>query len=851
LAGGPDHDIILGVAIVVSGAGWHLCHRRKGFARRPEKPTKTKEDVGEAYWRGLAQEQEFLDREHKMPIEKAFIELKVLSTEDHERALKEDDTLAALRNQGKEAKPVPFRQVFLLSQEAKRPWKGLLVQGDPGSGKTTGCQQVARLLAHRPEIAQSLGLPANTRPIFFKLRQLAVKENTAAEVRQAICREIARVAGQPDDAGAIPAADALLREHPALILILDGLDEVPSEEAMEAVARLCHDIESQGGVNRRLLVTARTELKAAEKFRFFQQFDHSVLVRATVQPFEPDQVRGFMETWFALHGEPALAAGLWTKVGQPMRADVTAKWMDLLVNPLMLNLTCQVYRRHPEKLPEDRLSLFAVFVRGTLERRTQIKDVAATYAVLQDLAWWMQCQATPAAQSRAQLEAALKPILAQREIAQAAHDYLSHLSEYSGVLVPTGGHIDGEPRRGFIHQQFREALAATWLRDKDGAAGTKELAEGLLNPVNGTTWRQVALMAVHGGAQPSQGFVSTFFTELTRVPFFENSDVVEWASEFMELSRDLRPAARAGLMSAWREGQMPVVRNTALLHFLRGGGEPELLAVARLWAKGQGLGSSPEEKRLRSKAREVHLLAEPEPMPDAPARGELWVEPRTRMVFVWVPPGKFRMGDQTVEVEITQGYWLARYPCTQADWAAVMGPDSQPSHFGGHPRRPVESVSWDDISGTGGFLAKFNALAPMPAGRKFTLPSEAQLEMAIRAGTRTVFYFGDDEGDLGRHAWFVQNSQGRTHEVGLKLPNGLGLYDMAGNVWEWVLDAYQNSLPGGTDPVFTGGSYRVLRGGSWGYYASGCRSADRGRDRPDFRRDSLGFRVAVSSTTAK
>ena len=120
------------------------------------------------------------------------------------------------------------------------------------------------------------------------------------------------------------------------------------------------------------------------------------------------------------------------------------------------------------------------------------------------------------------------------------------------------------------------------------------------------------------------------------------------------------------------------------------------------------------------------------------------------------------------------------------------------------------------------------------AGETYRLPTDAQWEYACRVGTKTTFSFGDDEKQLGEYAWFAGNTAGEqyTHAVGLKKPNPWGLFDMHGNVWEWCSDWYDNTLPGGTNPIDPhrnsgGGSLRVLRGGSWGNDTADCRSAYR------------------------
>jgi formylglycine-generating enzyme required for sulfatase activity len=129
------------------------------------------------------------------------------------------------------------------------------------------------------------------------------------------------------------------------------------------------------------------------------------------------------------------------------------------------------------------------------------------------------------------------------------------------------------------------------------------------------------------------------------------------------------------------------------------------------------------------------------------------------------------------------------------------------------------------------------------------LPTEADWEYACRGGTTTEYSFGNEGEKLGDYGWFAGNSGGQSQPVGAKYPNPWGLFDMHGNVWEWCQDwfdeEYYNRSPK-TDPTGPDhGSYRVIRGGSWGVVAGGCRAAVRGRLGPASRDDDLGFRVAA------
>ncbi len=224
-----------------------------------------------------------------------------------------------------------------------------------------------------------------------------------------------------------------------------------------------------------------------------------------------------------------------------------------------------------------------------------------------------------------------------------------------------------------------------------------------------------------------------------------------------------------------------------------------------------------------------------------------------------IPRGKFVMGgplteknripkEAQVTVTLSKDFWLGQTEVTNAQWKRVMG--SVPSHWKDDDG-PVEQVSWDDSID---FCKKLSELPEeRKSGRVYRLPTEAEWEYACRAGTETVYSFGDDETLLGDFGWFDGNSDRQTHPVGQKKPNPWGLYDMHGNVWEWCSDWY-GEYPIGvvTDPQGPSeGSSRVSRGGSWFNPARVCRSASRYRLGPSYRNDSMAFRLALSPSGAE
>ncbi|MBR2720747.1 MAG: formylglycine-generating enzyme family protein, partial [Lentisphaeria bacterium] len=193
-------------------------------------------------------------------------------------------------------------------------------------------------------------------------------------------------------------------------------------------------------------------------------------------------------------------------------------------------------------------------------------------------------------------------------------------------------------------------------------------------------------------------------------------------------------------------------------------------------------------------------------------------------------------------VTLTRDYWLGKLEVTQAQWQAVMG--NNPSYFKGDSR-PVEKVSWNEAKE---FCNKLNTIysGKLPDGYKFDLPTEAQWEYAARGGNMSRNYKYSGSNNIDEVAWYKNNSGSKTHEVGGKVPNELGLYDMSGNVWEWCSDWYGSYNGDAVDPVGpSSGSRRVCHGGGWSYNAISCRSAERSYSDPGNRFNHLGFRLAL------
>jgi len=191
------------------------------------------------------------------------------------------------------------------------------------------------------------------------------------------------------------------------------------------------------------------------------------------------------------------------------------------------------------------------------------------------------------------------------------------------------------------------------------------------------------------------------------------------------------------------------------------------------------------------------------------------------MEFVLIPSGTFMMGaDSKMEeaynfemprhkITITDPFYMGRYEVTQFQWEALMG--SNPSSFKS-PNCPVENVTFEDVQL---FIQTINEKEKT---KKYRLPTEAEWEYAARAGSNSTYFFGDDEEELEQYAWYEKNSDGRPHPVGQKQPNCWGLYDVLGNINEYVQDRFNENYYAHSPSVNPTGpdSGTVLkRGGSW------------------------------------
>lgn len=231
--------------------------------------------------------------------------------------------------------------------------------------------------------------------------------------------------------------------------------------------------------------------------------------------------------------------------------------------------------------------------------------------------------------------------------------------------------------------------------------------------------------------------------------------------------------------------------------------------------------------------------------------GSTYTDPVTGMEFVWVKGDCYQMGsndgdfdEKPVHEVCVDDFWMGKYEVTQGQYKVMtkrfLWSGGNPSHFKKGDTYPVEQVSWNDVQD---YITNLNK----KSGKHYRLPTEAEWEYAARSGGKNEKYAGGNNVDAV--AWYRSNSGDKTHPVGQKLANGLGLHDMSGNVWEWCQDWYDGSYysngPRNNPQGPSIGSSRVSRGGWWLDSPRFLRSANRYNNSPEFSDYNLGFRLVL------
>ena len=216
----------------------------------------------------------------------------------------------------------------------------------------------------------------------------------------------------------------------------------------------------------------------------------------------------------------------------------------------------------------------------------------------------------------------------------------------------------------------------------------------------------------------------------------------------------------------------------------------------------------------------------------------------------WIPSGEITIkvpySDETKVVVVKHGYWMSQLLITQEIYGTVMG--NNPSFFDGmngvhESNLPVNNITWlEAVSFCKALTILGKQHGSLPDKYEYRLPTEVEWEYACRAGTSTDYYFGDDPHELQEHGWYRGNSMKRIHPVGSKMPNPWGLFDLYGNVREWVGNSFVNTLLNDSEQD----EFRISRGGAYMKPAAECRSSSRSTNSLNHRFRNLGFRPVLA-----
>ncbi len=731
-----------------------------------------------------------------------------------------------------------------------------VVLGDPGAGKTTLLRHLAASLARER--------PAGRVPVFDSLPRLM-------RHREWLFDRIERQLGR--DGHRAKGLGAVLEEagrEGRLVLLLDGLDEVPRDDRGDAEC-LLKDL--SGRWPRAPIIVSSRPIGYRRPAHDYRELE--------VLPFDGERRREFLRRWFGRSGSSRVARARADSAAASFETDAALR--DLAGNPLYLTLMALLIEKGTS-LERHRTGLYDQVFQLLLDgaHRPNPRPIAAQEAVrgvLRHLAHEMTREnrdAEPVTRLEARLykpeaDDLRAPLERVPRWRRSMRPFLDDLAEQTGILGP---HDGPSADWRYWHRTFREALAAealaATLAPEGGEAALLAEARDIAEEQDLSRWAEPYALLAGRVADPdalvtslveanralglralatAQGLKSETLDqilELTGEPE-ERAEVYQRLPELID-----EPSRALALIDRLRSN----TRNGNDLFFL----ERSVEAVATKWP---GAEHSAEELRHRFYDH----------IPPPPEELFRWIETKDGRVDLWcdVPAGRFRMGSTEAEkggydderpqheVTVRSAFRMAAVPATVEQYAA-FDPQHRSSFQGKVPEEriashPVETVSWYEACAFCRWISSRLALT-----RGARLPSEEEWEYACRAGTDTRYWQGDDEADLAAVGWYGANSQNRTHRVGRKPANAWGLYDAHGNVWEWTQSEWTKDYsgreesvgidPSTTTPATATSGDRVFRGGSYANVAGVARSAYRNGDRPQWAYGVRGFRVLLPAARA-
>ena len=773
-----------------------------------------------------------------------------------ELALAERERLHETRESSARVGAIGLVELLDFERDAERGLTGRwLLRGDPGSGKSTLLRHFAYKCA--------CGVEPGWLPVFLPLvRQFRERFTPDLEADS-----LAQFESRPNDA-LRDAWSTLLREHEQrgeLLLLLDGLDEVPTELADNALAWLRALARDWPGAQ--VVVTTR---------RIGYRRPSTDFVEVDLQPLGREQGVDLIAHWLPLKDgsedrqraeqlaeELTRVQSLRELAGNPLHLTLFALLASdpaSAVSPVerrselferILGLLCRGgHKPHPDpKTPfanaDVRKALRHLAYGTTVDDRLEMSK--------EDLQDRLDAQ-----------ERLCAKLAALGDWGEDRSLFLNELAKHTSILGPYVAGPDGPWR--FLHKSFREALTAEQLARRVEQEGLEPVLEEARN-IEGDEGRWAEPFALLAGAVQDADALITALEEarpsLARAALATAEGVgVATAERMLGLKGDIRERGRVilGLVNRMESAEDGVRMLARMATESRDGNDLYFYYEALRAAEQQ-----PECASLARDARRHFFDHVPAPADLTPfqrietCEGErdLWRRVEAGVYSMGSPDD---VGDSDEhprhEVELTRPFRIGVVPVTNALLLELYPDHSTQEHEGRQDEfalLPATHVTWYEAM----TFARWVTWAL--EGREHferhgdwmgTLPSEAMWEVACRAENSGTWCFGDDEKEFGEYAWYDSNSGGRSHPVGRKSPNGWGIHDMHGNSWEWCRDAWRREYAQGRakDPEQAGGELRdsrVVRGGSFLYVAWGCRSAYRNYGDPWVRNRVQGFRVAL------
>jgi formylglycine-generating enzyme required for sulfatase activity len=714
------------------------------------------------------------------------------------------------------------------SQCAERKRRGVVILGDPGAGKTTHLKRL--LLTCLRKGASSIGLPKDMLPVFLPLRDLR-------DLEHGLDKFIQGQLDSPHLKSPEGFGERLLKQG-NLLFLLDGLDEVADRSERKRVVEW---------IEKGLRSHPTCWFVVTSRFAGYTPDVHlgADFLEMHIRPLSEDQVGRFVHNWYriverGLAKDPEQAEWIAREKSEDLIKRLsepdfrTRRVFELTRNPLLLTNICLVHR-HRGQLPQKRARLYRECIDVLLEHWRGAKGLALDITaedgrrVLQPAALWLHGKPGRTQATAGELSPHIEPVLKSVGWKRGnAGEFLRTIRDQSGLL--TGWGVD---QYGFMHLGFQEYLAAREIRSR--AFKDQKVLNELGRHYGESWWQEVILLLL---ALEDPSLFVPLMREVVRQQAFADSpamvemcldDTAEKSAEpFVELL-EMDP----GKKKEFWQRQLLAVKVLERI---------DADQVQKLQAR---LSKHPFEE-LRQWMREKAKQA---------VQDVLYAE-RGGYELVRIPAGVFMMGSPPSEqghlecegpiheVRVPE-FYMGRYPVSNEEYGRFLkdNPSMEVPKYWAHrefnqPRQPVVGVSWEEAQGYASW-----------AGVR--LASEAEWEYACRAGTRSRFYTGDSEKDLDEAGWLAGNSGDKLHPVGEKKPNAWGLYDMHGNVWEWVEDDWHDDYKGAPNDGSawidkSRGSARVIRGGGWVSDAQRCRSASRVYVGPDIRSFDVGFRLSGS-----